>query len=483
MKWALSRKNLWNKMPRTVKGVVGRVLRVVPMSVLLGRAFRRQSRFLLRAQWWPRQRAEAHQLERMRQIVTLAYDKTTFYRRAFDSVGFDPGEFRTLADLRRVPLIDKQTILDNTDQMCARDANAAGVDCISTGGTGGVPLRFHMPSSRSSVEYAYLVACWGRAGFSLGDAMAIFRGKAVAPDRAGLFHEYDPLLRHHYYSSFHMSTPDLRRCVKHLVGIGPCFLHAYPSSATALANFLLGAGLEAPSNVRGVLLESEIVYPQQRKMLEEVFGTRAFSSYGHSEKLILACGCEHSDDYHVWPTYGYFELLDDQGDSVRTPGQRGEIVGTGFINTVMPFIRYRTGDFATYVGDRCEACGREHTIIREIRGHRTQEVLIARDGSEISWTALNMHDDTFLRVRQFQFRQDAPGKAVLRIVPAEGYGQEDRERIVENLGRKLAGRVDFVVEPVDRIERTSRGKAIYVDQRIATSARREEGLAAKEPLR
>jgi phenylacetate-CoA ligase len=149
-------------------------------------------------------------------------------------------------------------------------------------------------------------------------------------------------------------------------------------------------------------------------------------------------------------------------------GRRGEIVGTGFINTVVPFIRYRTGDYATYVGDHCEACGRQHTIIRDIRGHRTQEMLIAADGSEISWTALNMHDDTFLHVRQFQFRQDRPGRAVLRVVPADGFGDVDRQRIGQRLLTKLVGRIEFTIECTDRIRLSPRGKAVYVDQRIPT---------------
>jgi phenylacetate-CoA ligase len=179
----------------------------------------------------------------------------------------------------------------------------------------------------------------------------------------------------------------------------------------------------------------------------------------------LAAECEHSVDYHVWPTYGYFELLDDAGRPVTTPGQQGEIVGTGFINTVMPFIRYRTGDWATYVGDRCPACGREHLVIRDIRGHRTQQVLIAANESEISWTALNMHEDTFLRVRQFRFVQETPGRAVLRIVPANGFSEKDAERIQRNLGHRPDGQLTFAIELVKAIHLSRRGKAIYVDQR------------------
>ncbi len=151
---------------------------------------------------------------------------------------------------------------------------------------------------------------------------------------------------------------------------------------------------------------------------------------------------------------------------MTTPGQRGEIVGTGFINTVTPFIRYRTGDFATWVGERCNACGRAHSIIDDIQGHRVQEHLVASDGSEISWTALNMHDDTFDCVRQFQFVQEQPGVATLRLAPSAGFDESIRARIIQNLGRKFAARLTFEIVIVESIELSARGKAIYVDQRI-----------------
>lgn len=396
----------------------------------------------------------------------LAYERTIFYRRMFDAAGFRPSDLKSPEQICCLPAIDRQIIADNVADMCTRSVSSRDVDQISTGGTSGAPLHFYVDASRSMVEYAFLTSSWERAGYRLGTPMAVLRGRVVRADRDEFYHEYDPLLKHHHYSSFHMSDENMGRYVEHISTIGPCFLHVYPSTVAALARFIRRAGIRPPSNIRGIIAESEIVYPEQRKMVEETFGCRYFSCYGHTEKLVLAAECEHSTDYHVWPTYGYFELLDEQGEPVTTPGQRGEIVGTGFINTVMPFIRYRTGDWATYVGDRCEACGREHTIIRDIRGHRTQEVLIAADGSEIPWTALNMHDDTFMRVRQFQFSQHQPGQAVLRLVPARGFGEEDAARIRRNFARKLNGQLTFSIEMVDAIPLSARGKAIYVDQRI-----------------
>ncbi len=473
MKRAWSRKYLWENSPPWLKATLGKGLGLMPPALWLGKRFRAQHAFALQAQWWPIERSREYQLARLREILQLAYEKTKYYRHSFDSVGFSPGDLRTLEDLCRLPLIDKEVIRENSGDMLTRPENARNVDCASTSGTSGTPLHFHIDANISSTEYAYLTASWQRAKYDIDIPMAVLRGRMVRVGRDGSRHEYDPILRHHYYSSFHMSEENMKRYLEHIGQIGPCFMHVYPSTVAALARFALRNRVPAPGNIQGIIAESEIVYPDQRQMIEAVFACRCFSCYGHSEKLVLAAGCEQNNDYHVWPTYGFFELLDDDDRSVTTPGQEGEIVGTGFMSTAMPFIRYRTGDRATYVGDRCDMCGRAHTIIRDLRGHRIQETLIAKDGSEIQWTALNMHDNTFAQVRQFQFSQETPGRAVLRIVPTAGFRNKDTERICRNLGRKLNGQLTLGIELVDAIPRSARGKAIYVDQRIKEKSEEE----------
>ncbi len=467
MRRTLSRKNLWDRLPRAVKTVTGSVFRCIPPAVLLGRRFRRNLAFVREAQWWPIERAREYQLERLRQICTLAHEKTLFYRHRFQAVGFEPGDLKSLEDLTGLPSTDKTTVIENLDAMRAVPPTAAHVDHVSTGGTSGTPLHFNIGADRSATEYAYLVTSWQRAGYQLGQPMAVLRGRIVPEDRHGLRHECDSVLRHHYYSNFHMTDANMQKYLEHIRGIGACFLHVYPSSAAALARLLLCNDVMRPDNIRGIIAESEIVFPEQRRFVEDVFGCRYFSCYGHTEKLVAAAECEASNDYHVWPTYGFFELLDEKGDSVTEPGKRGEIVGTGFINTVMPFIRYRTGDFATYVGDRCGKCGREHVLIRDVRGHRTQEFLVARDGHAISWTSLNMHDGTFCNVRRFQFFQDTQGHAVLRFVPGDRFDESDRKRMLRNLERKLDSQLDVSLESVPEISASPRGKAIYVDQRLS----------------
>ena len=479
MKRAFSRKNLWEALPTPVRAAITPALRVVPPQYLFGGDFRRTIRFLKEAQWWPAERTREWQLAEIRRICAIAFERTRFYQRTFTAAGFDPRDLREPEDLRRLPTTDRHTLNRHLDDMCTVSPDSASVDYATTGGTSGAPLRFYIGAERSGIEYAYLVSSWARAGFQLGLPLAVLRGRAVPADAHGFHHQYDPILRSHYYSNFHMTDDHIRRYLQHIRTIGPCFLHMYPSSAAALARFVRRTGDEPPSNVQGILAGSENVYPRQRQFVEETLRYRYSSWYGLTEKVVLGAECERSASYHVWPTYGFFELLDPQGHPVTTPGHRGEIVGTGFLNSVVPFIRYRTGDFATFVGDHCPDCGRAHPIITDIRGHRIQETLVAADGSLIIWSAINVHDDTFDNVQQFQFYQEIAGQAVLRIVPAREFSETDRERIRQNLAQKLDQRLRLELQIADAVALTRSGKTIYVDQRIrGISSRDTEGDAA-----
>lgn len=463
MKRAFSRKNLWEMAPPWLKAGLGRCVGMVPPAYLLGKRFRETLRFVNEAQWWPAERAREYQLDQLRKICTLAYEKTAYYRRTFDAVGFQPGDLKSLSDIRALPTIDKETVRANLDDMMTVPKVSRNLDYVSTGGSSGTTLRFYIGANRSAFEYAYLVSSWSRAGYQLGTPMAVIRGRVL---KNGRRHEYDPILRHTYYSNFDMTDDNMAWYLRHIGGLGPCVLHAYPSSAETLALFCKRSGGRMPDNVHGILVESEMVYPGQRQLIENILRVRVFSSYGHCEKLVCAAECEFSQIYHVWPTYGYFELLDSADRPVTSVGRDGEIVGTGFINRVLPFIRYRTDDVATYAGDRCDACRREHVLLSTIKGRWPRGGLIAADGSVISATALNLHDDTFDCVRQYQFYQDEPGKAVLRVVPADPQRPPDRAHIARGFAAKLNGRVQLTIEVCDRIKLTKSGKFNLIDQRI-----------------
>jgi len=466
MKTALSRKNLWAALPRRLKATLGRPLAAIPLPWLLGRAFRRWYHFVAASQWWDAERLRRYQLTKLRKVVGLAYERSRYYRESFKGVGFEPGDLKDLSDLSGLPTIDKHIVRERLNDMLTTPPDSRHVDYMSTSGTGGTPLGFYIDRDRSAVEFAHLSQSWMRVGYVPGATTAVLRGNVVGRDRAGRFRDYDPLLRQYIYSSFHLSPEHMVQYVEHMRTVRPKFLQAYPSSAHTLARFMLSQGLQLPDTVIAILLGSEPVYPHQRQFMAENLRARLYSWYGHTEKLVLAAECEYSTAYHVWPTYGYFELLDSHGREVER-GDHGEIVGTGFINRAVPFIRYRTDDFAVRVADRCELCRRNHVLIDRMRAHRSQEFLITRDRRAIvAWTALNMHDDTFDGIMQFQFVQTVPGEAELLVVPTAGEVRYNLDRIDKHLRAKLKGQVVVKVRLADRIEHSPSGKKPLIRQHV-----------------
>jgi phenylacetate-coenzyme A ligase PaaK-like adenylate-forming protein len=464
MKKAFSKKNLWETLPTPFKMLVSVMLAAIPLPYLIGKSFRKTTTLIQTADHWSKAEIDAFHFKKLKEQIFSAYEKCPAYKKLYDDAGIKITAIENLADFKKLPFVDKNFINQNINDLLLVDKNNPDVDYVTTGGTSGSPLTFYINAGRSQIEYAYLVDGWRRAGFKLGEVKAVLRGH-VTGRKKGVHQSYDPIFNEYYLSNFHMNDKDMKAYIHKIKSLSDCFLHVYPSSIYQLARFAKKENINF-ENVKAILAESENIYPDQRAFVEEVFNCRYFSSYGHTEKLVAAGECEFSNNYHVWPTYGYLELIDEDGNEIVDKGKVGEIVGTGFINTVMPFIRYKTGDFAEYVGHYCEQCKRNHLIIKDIRGHRVQEHLVAVDNSLISWTAVNMHDNTFDNVLQYQFYQDYPGIALIKVKVNELFSQQDQERIIFNINRKLNGRIKIMLKKVDNIPLTEQGKSIFVDQRI-----------------
>lgn len=468
MKRAFSRKNLWDKTPPFAKRVIGAAVSKVPLPWLLGADFRRWYKLACEADRWDAERIREYQLAQLRRVITLAYEKTEFYRESFRSVGFEPGDLKQPEDIQGLPTIDKNTIREHWRRMMTCPVNSPHVDLVTTGGTSGEPLRFYMGSSRHAFEFAHLCMCWKRVGYQPGDLIAVLRGRVIRTPNHGMYHEYDPLLRHHYYSTFHMGPQDLARYLEHIAKIRPKYFHAYPTALFALAKYAIHKNLFFPDSIRSALLESEPIFPHQCDYLHEKLALKVFSCYGLSEKVILAAQCEYRNVYHVVPTYGYCEVLNADG-AASAENTTGELTGTAFINDVMPFIRYRTGDDARFRGRKCSGCQREHLLLDNIQPRRGQEYLVCRDGrtlvSMATLTGGLLHDDTLDGITRFQFQQDHPGKVVLMLALGSNSAKFAQEQIHNHFNKQLGHGLELEIRFVNEIPLTRVGKQPMILQR------------------
>lgn len=360
--------------------------------------------------------------------------------------------------LKAFPLLDKDSV--QADQARYLPASFERIPHYetTTGGTSGNQLRIYLDDGSQSMEMAFMHRQWRRVGYRPKHRKATFRGVPFPNLKPGVFWQHNPIYNELQFSPFHMSENNLGAYIDQIIRFKPCYFHGYPSALDALAEYVIRHDLsEKLPVIHAALLGSEGTSVQQRERIERAFRTRAYSWYGHSERVVLAGECEKNGTYHHFPDYGVLEIIDDEGRLCDKDGERGEIVGTGLLNRCMPLIRYRTGDYATRLDPCCE-CGRAWDRFSEVEGHRKQEMVLGRSGARISVAALNMHGPLFDRVVRYQYQQHQPGVCVLKVIPAPGFSDHDRLSIEAAYRQKVSDEVDMRVELVSDIPLTPRGK-------------------------
>ena len=260
--------------------------------------------------------------------------------------------------------------------------------------------------------------------------------------------------------------------MKHVAQINrikPKFLHGYPSTMYLLASLMEEKGLRLNCSVTGVLCGSEKLFDYQRIKIGGIFNCRVFGWYGHSEYQVLAGECEFSERLHVYPQYGYTELIPN-GCKDENGKELYEIVATGFNNYFMPLIRYRTEDYAIVSDEQKCKCGRNYLLLDEVIG-REQEFLVDKDENLISVTALiyGQHYSAFEAVRQFQIIQEKPGEIDILFVPKNRESIHAITGMVRQIKELLGDRIDVQHRIVNKIDVTPLGKRKTVVQALDIS--------------
>ena len=451
------------RMPYPLKQGLKLFWGAIPVPLRYGAPFRRTRSFLRKSQWWTREELERYQKIQLERVLRHAGDRVPYYRELFKKSGIKPEHLKTPEILKEIPPLTREMVQANFRQLIDTQADHRRTFSITTGGTSGKQLKICTCSEHRMIEYAFVIDLWSRVGFHPDAKRAVLRGSVVYTDRYRRSWKYDPLSKELLLSIYDMTEENLRLYLDKIRHYRTEYIHCYPSAVMVLARFIARYGIRELPKLKAILTSSENTYPLQREFVEKNINARYFDLYGQTEQVALGGECEASDSYHIYPQYGYMELIDSLGNPVTENGGSGEIVGTGFINMTMPLIRYRTGDWAELEKREC-TCGRNYPLLKSIRGRRNQEIIYGNAGNVISMAAVNSHSAIYDRVKEYQFFQKSPGIVLLTIVRDEGYNDRDTEEIKRELSAKMDETVEIRIRFAENIPRTARGKYIFLVQ-------------------
>ena len=170
------------------------------------------------------------------------------------------------------------------------------------------------------------------------------------------------------------------RQIKLMRDFGTTAIHAIPSYLGRLYDVFLEEGLDPRKDTRlhTFVIGAEPHTEEQRRRIEEMFGVKAYNSFGLSEMNGpgVAFECTEQDGLHVWEDAYIVEIIDPKTLEPLPDGEVGELVMTTLDREAMPLIRYRTRDLTRIIPGPCN-CGRTHRRLDRISG-RSDDMFIVK---------------------------------------------------------------------------------------------------------
>ncbi len=404
------------------------------------------------------------QLERLRTLLVHCAERVPYYRQLFGDVGFDPGAMKSLDELRRLPILTKDVVRERERDLVREDVPIDSLSAHYSGGSTGVPLRFHRDRYYLDVSEAGTYRNLMESGWRPGEMIAFFWGwnDRLASMSRLEFEARQWARRMYQFDPFRSGPADMDGWLRRWRRLRPSVAHGYASTIARFARHIMDRG-ERVRPLKGVFTTAERLLPEQREEISRAFGCRVFDCYGSSEVQNIAAECA-CGRMHVNSDFVVLEVED-----ADEAGTEGPLLVTSLVNYAMPFIRYRNEDRGALAAGTCE-CGSGFPLM-DLRIGRLSDNFPLPDGRVV-------HGEFFTHllygsegIDRFQFRQTAVDRIVLQVVPT-GQDAEGRERslrrAVEEL-RALAPSLSVSVEVVEDIPLSSAGKHRFTRSDVSSA--------------
>jgi phenylacetate-CoA ligase len=442
--------------PEGLRRALAPIAARVPRKLRYGKTFSDWSDDIRRS--WQDPAFAVERTERqLRNLLAKAQNGSPYWRDVIADRNIQAFTLDVLADF---PITTKETLSAAGSAACV-DGGRGLVRATTSGSNGEPPFEFFVDADRSVREYAFVTSAWSKAGFRTGDARAVLRGFTLKGGRAFL---WDAALAELRLAVYPLERDQVAGMIGEIRRRQIRFIHGYPSAIEIFCRHLVTIDPELGSAIQGVFPVSEPLFDHQRRLFGSVFPNAAVVPfYGLSEKVAFAVEKDGFPGVYTFvPLYGVAELVDDAGIAITRAGHEGRVIGTGFVSTGMPFIRYDTGDRARLV----ERPSRENGWRLSVDGlapRRRPDYLYSAGMSRIVATDLVPESPVLLAgLAEWQLEQDAPGHCNFRYVLARDGCDRDARRVIDHLERRLSHAISFTPVSVERLPSTGNGKRQFI---------------------
>lgn len=365
-------------------------------------------------------------------------------------------------DLDAFPIMERDQVREHVDELVTEEFSGELLRS-STGGSSGAPLVFFTDKIKEARHNAQKLRFRQWFGVRPGDRQVDFWGSPIELARQSRLRVAKDryLLNQVVLSAHDLGEARLEEYVRFLARFRPRLIYGYPTVIHRVAKYV-----EAhPGALNGyqpvaIVCTSEMLYPQMRDGIANVFWCPVANEYGSRDGGLIAHECPHGT-LHVAMEHVWLEVDQPDGDGV------GDLLVTNLDGFGMPFVRYRVGDRGR-LGEAACPCGSHLPVLDHLEGRRN-DFLVGLDGRHVHGSAANYVMRELPCLLQYRLVQRSDLSLDVQVITDRDLTAGEHEAVLAGLCRALGGSVPVRLQRVTTIAPSASGKYRWVESEALPS--------------
>lgn len=366
---------------------------------------------------------------------------------------------RSFDNWNELPVMTKKEFQKPLAERVSDGFTSKTVYVNKTSGSSGDPFIFAKDKFCHALTWANIINRFGWFGINFNSSLqARFYG--IPLDFIGNKKERikDLLSRRYRFTIFDLSDTVLEKVLKKFENKKFEYLNGYTSSIVLFAKFLQKKNIVLTTicpTLKCCVVTSEMLFDDDKILLENQFGVPVVNEYGASELDLIAFQ-NPINEWQVNSETLFVEILDDN-NKVLPYGEEGRIVITSLYNKAHPFIRYDIGD----VGILDETSTLKKPLLKKLVG-RTNDIAVLPSGKKSPGltfyyvTKSIIEDDG--NVKEFVIKQTKIDTFDIEYVSTLKLTEVQIQKIEKAITTYLENDLTFSFTRKDKLERSKSGK-------------------------
>ena len=366
---------------------------------------------------------------------------------------------RDVSAWEKIPILRKKDLQIPLQERLSNDFSLKKIYKGKTSGSSGTPLQYAKDHLCHALTWAGIMDRFGWYGIDFNSSyQARFYGIPLEFKGYQKERMKDRFSNRYRFPIFDLSEKKLESFLDVFRRKKFDYINGHTSSIVLFAKFLQQKNLlltEVCPTLKTCIVTSEMLFPDDKKLLQTQLGVPVINEYGASELDLLAF-TNPEDEFQLNSESVFVEIVDEQGKPVPN-GSPGTILVTMLYNKAHPFIRYEVGD----LGVLDENSTLKKPILKQLLGRANDTATLANGttvpGHTFYYVAKSAMGENSV-VQEFIMEQNTLETFTLTYVAERDLNTAEINALKESLRIYLGTSVTLQCKRVAMLDRSHRGK-------------------------